>query len=65
MHPAKCLERVLKYLYSVSIILNYQFSKTMFADFFVLILIVFSHNLIALAHILIELAHTLIALATL
>ena len=30
----KCLERVLKYSYLVSIILNYQFPKTMFADLF-------------------------------
>ena len=33
LHPTKCLERVLKYSYLVSIILNYQFPKTMFADF--------------------------------
>ena len=36
--PTKCLEWVLKYSYLVSIILNYQFLKTMFADFCVLIL---------------------------
>jgi hypothetical protein len=36
--PTKCLERVLKYSYLVSIILNFQFPKTMFAIFFVLIL---------------------------
>ena len=34
----KCVERVLKYSYLVSIIINYQFPKTMFADFFGLIL---------------------------
>ena len=38
MLPTKCLERALKYSYLVSIILNYQFPKTKFADFFVLIL---------------------------
>ena len=37
MHPTKCLERVLKYSFLVSIILNYQFPKTIFSDFFVLI----------------------------
>ena len=36
LHPTKCLEWVLKYL--VSIILNYQFPKTMFASFVMLIL---------------------------
>ena len=35
LHFTKCLERVLKYSYLVSIILNYQFSKKMFADFLV------------------------------
>ena len=34
----KCLEKVLKYSYLVSIILDNQFPKTMLADFFVLIL---------------------------
>ena len=39
LHPTKCLERVLKYSYLVSIIFkNYQFPKTMFAIFFVLTL---------------------------
>ena len=38
LHPKKCLERVLKCSYLVSIVINYQFSKTMFTDFFVLIL---------------------------
>jgi hypothetical protein len=38
LHPTIRLERVLKYSYLVSIILNYQFPKTMFADFLVLIL---------------------------
>ena len=33
LHPKKCLERILKYSYLVSIILNHQFPKTMFADF--------------------------------
>ena len=32
LHPTKCLESVLKYSYLVSIILNYEFPKTMFAD---------------------------------
>ena len=36
--PTKCLEGVLKQSYLVSIILNYQFLRTMFADFCVLIL---------------------------
>ena len=36
--PTKCLESVLKYLYLVSIILNYQFPKIILTDFFVLIL---------------------------
>ena len=31
--PTKCLEWVLKYSYLVSIILSYQFPKTMFALF--------------------------------
>ena len=56
MHPTKCLERALKYSYFVlSIILNYQFPKTKFADF--LCLIALSHTLIALAHTLIALGH--------
>ena len=38
LHSTKCLERVLKYSYLVSNILNYQVPKTMFADFFVLVL---------------------------
>ena len=38
LQPIKCLERVLKYSCLISTILNYQFPKTMFADFFVLIL---------------------------
>ena len=38
LHPTKCLERIFKYSYLVSIILNSQFPKTIFADFFVLIL---------------------------
>ena len=38
LHPIKCLERILKYSYLVSIILNFQFPKAMFADLFVLIL---------------------------
>ena len=38
LHPTKCSERLLKYSYLVSIISNYKFSKTMFADFFELIL---------------------------
>ena len=38
LHPTKYLERVLKYSYLFSIILSNQFPKTMFADFFVLIL---------------------------
>ena len=66
LHPTKCLEeRILKYSYLVSIILNNQFPKTMFADFFVLIwiLIALAHTLISLAHTLISLAHTLIAFA--
>ena len=46
----KCLEMILKYSYLVSIILNYQFPKTMF---FVLILdfIALAHTLIALSHL--------------
>ena len=30
--PTKCVERILNYPFFVSIILNYQFPKTMFAD---------------------------------
>ena len=64
MHPTKCLERLVKYSYLVSIILNYQFPKTMFADFLCRswILIALAHILIALANSLIALAHTLIVL---
>ena len=38
LHPTKCFERMLKYSYLVSIILNYQFPKIMLVDIFVLIL---------------------------
>ena len=34
LHPTKFLEMVLKNSYLALIILNYQFPKTMFADFF-------------------------------
>ena len=48
LHPTKCLERILKYSYLVSIILNYQLPKTMFADFCcVNLLIALDHTLIA------------------
>ena len=49
--PTKYLEWVLKYSYLVSIILNHQFPKTMFADLCVLILIALAHTLIALTHL--------------
>ena len=64
LHLTKYLERVLKYPYLVSIIWNYQFHKTMFANFFVWswILIALAQILLALVHTLIELAYTLIAL---
>ena len=41
LHPTKCLERVLKYSYSVSIISYDQFPKTLFAE------IALAHTLIA------------------
>ena len=54
--PTKCLKRVLKYSYLVSIILNYQFPKTMLADFWInfatfLCLSALAHALLALAHL--------------
>ena len=56
LHPTKWLEWVLKYSYLVSIVLNYQFPKTMLADLYV-ILIALDHTLIALAHTLKALTH--------
>ena len=57
LHPTKCLERVSKYSYLVSIILNYHFLKQCLR-----ICLCWSWILIALAHILIAFVHTLIAL---
>ena len=48
--PKKCLERILKYSYLVSIILNYQFPKTMFADFLCVDLAL-ARTLIAITHL--------------
>ena len=63
MLSTKCLERVLKFSYRVSIISKKFLYVCQFYKHFVLIWLALAQTLLALAHTLISLAHTLITLA--